>query len=330
MRTMLSVHGNPAVLLAPMAGVNDIAFRSICVEQGADLTYTEMVSSKALSFANEKTCRLLDLAEGERRVAVQLFGHEPDIMAREAAWIEDRMGDSLAYIDINMGCPARKITKKGDGSALMKNPALASDVIRSVAGAVHHPVTCKFRKGFNAGSDDAVEFAKMAEQSGASAVAVHGRTAAQFYTGTADWDVIRRVKEAVLIPVIGNGDVIDGESAKALVDETGCDAVMVGRGAQGNPWVFGEIRAALDGEASPEKPDVEAKVLMAHRHAEALTHRMGNTIVYMRKHAMWYLHGVQGASAARGKLNYCTTLDDFDGVLRGVLRENGFSDIELR
>ena len=309
------------VLLAPMAGVNDIAFRQLCVECGVDLTYTEMVSSKALSFANEKTRHLLDRAPNENRVAVQMFGHEPETMAREAAWVEDRMGETLAYIDINMGCPVPKIVKKGDGSALMRTPELACDIVRRVSEAVEHPVTVKFRKGYCAGEDKAVEFARMMEQAGARAVAVHGRTAAQFYTGTADWDVIARVKRAVSIPVIGNGDVKSGFDAVALVEQTGCDAVMIGRAAQGNPWLFSQVKAALRGEEEPTLPSAEQRVAMAHRHAELLSQRMGNNLVYMRKHVMWYLRGIPGAARARGDLNQCVTIDDFDAVLERLLED---------
>lgn len=309
------------VLLAPMAGVNDIAFRQLCVECGVDLTYTEMVSSKALSFANEKTRHLLDRAPNENRVAVQLFGHEPETMAREAAWVEDQMGETLAYIDINMGCPAPKIVKKGDGSALMRTPELACDIVRRVSESVEHPVTVKFRKGYCAGEDKAVEFARMMEQAGACAVAVHGRTAAQFYTGTADWDVIARVKRAVSIPVIGNGDVKSSFDAVALVEQTGCDAVMIGRAAQGNPWLFSQVKAALRGEEEPTLPSAEQRVAMAHRHAELLSQRMGNNLVYMRKHVMWYLRGIPGAARARGDLNQCVTIDDFDAVLERLLED---------
>ena len=309
------------VLLAPMAGVNDLAFRQLCVECGVDLTYTEMVSSKALSFANEKTRHLLDRAPNEARVAVQLFGHEPETMAREAAWVEDAMGDALAYIDINMGCPAPKIAKKGDGSALMKTPEVAREVARQVVEAVQHPVTVKFRKGYRAGEDIAVEFARMMEDAGAAAVAVHGRTAAQFYTGRADWDVIARVKQAVDVPVIGNGDVKSGADAAALVARTRCDAVMIGRGAQGNPWLFAQAKAALRDGEEPVPPTPEQRVAMARRHAMLLSERMGNHLVYMRKHAMWYLRGIPGAARARGALNRCVTLADFDEVFAGVLEE---------
>ena len=204
------------LLLAPMAGVSDEAFRALCREQGADLAYTEMVSAKGLSFANEKTRRLLALAPGEDQVAVQLFGHEPDVMAREAGWIEDEMGEALAYLDVNMGCPARKIVSKGDGSALMKEPGLAASIVRAVASAVEHPVTVKFRRGWALGDETAPAFARRMEDAGAAAVAVHGRFAEQYYQGRADWGAVARVKEAVGVPVVGNGDVRCGADAAAL------------------------------------------------------------------------------------------------------------------
>lgn len=313
--------GGVPIMLAPMAGVNDIVFRQLCAEQGADLTYTEMVSSKALSFANEKTRHLLDRAPNEGRVAVQLFGHEPAVMAREAAWVEQELGDALAYLDINMGCPARKIVKKGDGSALMTTPEVARVIVREVVAAVEHPVTVKFRKGYAADEDIAVDFARMMEDAGAAAMAVHGRTAAQFYSGRADWDVIARVKGAVSVPVIGNGDVTCGADALALVAATGCDAVMIGRGAQGNPWVFADVKAAFSGAGKTVEPTVEERVAMAHRHAELLSQRVGNNIVYMRKHVMWYLKGIPGAARARGDLNQCITLADFDAVLERLLED---------
>ena len=245
--------GRTPALLAPMAGVNDIVFRRLCLEQGCDLTYTEMISSKALSFANEKTRHLLDLAEGERRVAIQLFGHEPEVMAREAAWVEDELGDALALIDINMGCPAHKIVKKGDGSALMRDQDLAASIVRDVARAVSCPVTVKFRRGFGAEEETAVDFGLRMEDAGAAAVTVHGRTAAQMYRGPSEWECVARVKAALSVPVIGNGDIVSGASAADMVRATGCDGVMIARGAQGNPWIFADVRRVLDG--MPPAPD---------------------------------------------------------------------------
>ena len=307
------------LLLAPMAGVTDEAFRALCLEQGASLAYTEMVSAKGLSYANEKTRRLLRLAPGERQVAVQLFGHEPSVMARQAAWVEDEMGDALAYLDVNMGCPARKITSKGDGSALMRNPQLASEIVREVSRAVEHPVTVKFRRGWALGQETAPEFARYMEDAGAAALAVHGRFAEQFYRGCADWGVIARVRQVVSVPVIGNGDVRTGADAVSLVSQTGCDAVMIGRGAQGNPWVFAQAAAALAGKPEPARPTAQERITMARRHAHLLAEREGRNIVRMRKHAMWYATGLPGAAAARARINACTTAADFDTLFDELL-----------
>ena len=313
-------NGYVPVVLAPMAGVNDIAFRQICLEMGADFSFTEMVSSKALQYSSMKSRKLLDAAPNETRVGVQLFGHEPQVMAAEAAWVQEHMGNQLACIDINMGCPARKIVKKGDGSALLKTPDVAAEIVRSIKTAVTCPVTVKFRKGYAAGEDLAVPFAQAMEQAGADLMTVHGRTTAQMYSGKADWDVIARVKSAVDVPVIGNGDVTDAESALAILERTGCDGIMVARGAQGNPWVFSQVRAALDGKPVPEPPTIEDRVNMAKRHAAMLTERFSrNNLVYMRKHVAWYLHGVPGAARARGTINSCKTLDEFNAALDQVL-----------
>ena len=302
------------LLLAPMAGVSDEAFRTLCREQGADVTYTEMVSAKGLSCANEKTRHLLRLAPGEDQVAVQLFGHEPDTMASQAAWIEDEMGASLAYLDINMGCPARKIVSKGDGSALMKDPDLAASIVRAVCAAVSHPVTVKFRRGWAEGVETAPAFARRMEDAGAAALAVHGRYAEQLYRGSAEWDAIARVKQAVSVPVVGNGDVKRGVDAVAITERTGCDAVMIARAAEGNPWVFAQAKAALAGEAEPEAPGVEERIALARRHARLLSEREGKNIVRMRKHAMWYMAGIPGAAAARERINACVSVEDFDVV----------------
>lgn len=307
------------LLLAPMAGVSDEAFRTLCCEQGASVTYTEMVSAKGLLYANEKTRRLLRLAPGESQVAVQLFGHEPDTMASQAAWIEQEMGSALMYLDINMGCPARKIASKGDGSALMKDPTLAACIVRTVSSAVQHPVTVKFRRGWAEGEETAVEFARRMEDAGAAALAVHGRYAEQLYRGRADWGVVARVKAAVSVPVVGNGDVKCGADAAALMKRTGCDAVMIARAAEGNPWVFAQAKAALAGEAEPGTPSVDERIAMARRHARLLGEREGKNIVRMRKHAMWYMAGMPGAAVAREKINACVSVEDFDAVFDELL-----------
>ena len=309
------------VILGPMAGVTDTAMRTLCFEQGADMTYTEMVSSKALSFANEKTQNLLDLAPGEEKVAVQLFGHEPQTMARQAAWVEERLGDALAYLDVNMGCPARKICTKGDGSALMNSPALAAEIVREMVAAVDHAVTVKFRRGFREGEETAVEFARCMEDAGAAACAVHGRFAQQMYRGASDSGVIGRVKAAVSIPVIGNGDIKSGEDALRMFAETSCDSVMIARAAQGNPWIFAQVKSVLQGNGSLALPSAQERIAMARTHARLLSQREGRNICRMRKHAMWYMAGLPGASAARARINLCTTLKDFNEVFDELLEK---------
>ncbi|MDO5117659.1 MAG: tRNA dihydrouridine synthase DusB [Eggerthellaceae bacterium] len=311
---------NHQVILGPMAGVGDEVFRYLCLEAGADLTYTEMISAQGLAYENERTFRLLDLAPNEKYVAVQLFGHVPDVLAREAARVEEELADRLAYIDINMGCPVRKIIKKGEGSALMKAPDTASDIVRSVSRAIDHPVTVKFRRGVLEGQECAVEFGLRMQEAGARAVAVHGRFAAQMYHGNADWGCIKRVKEALEIPVIGNGDIKNAHDAVSMVEQTSCDAVMVARAARGNPWIFTQIKAALRGEDVPLSLSANERIAMAKRHAHLLSEREGTHIVRMRKHAMWYMAGLPGASAVRRELDECDTVEDFDTVF-GKLEE---------
>ena len=310
------------VILAPMAGVTDRFFRQLCIEQGAQLTYTEMVSAKGLSYANEKTTHLINLAPNEQKVVVQLFGHEPDTMAAQARWVESTLGDKLFSVDINMGCPAKKIAGKGDGSALMRDFSLASNIITAVSHAISVPLTVKFRRGFEEGNEIAPEFARMAEAAGASAVAVHGRYAQQFYRGRADWDVVSRVKCSVDIPVIGNGDITCGKDAQRMIDETSCDAIMVGRAAEGDPWIFRDIRSVLEtGKSSPE-PTIEERMALALRHAELLASCEGKSIVRMRKHAMWYVGGLKEASALRRDITTSVTLDDFRAIFERALRLN--------
>lgn len=304
-----------------MAGVSDPVFRRLCEEQGADVAFTEMVSAKGLSYANDKTRHLIDRLPGTQKVGVQLFGHEPHTMAEQARWVEDELGEALAYLDINMGCPARKIVKKGDGSALMKDPFLASKIVSAVKEAVEHPVTVKFRRGWSEEEGEiAPAFACQMQEAGADAVAVHGRFALQYYRGASERGCITRVKEALTIPVIGNGDIQSGADAVRLFQETGCDAVMVARASQGNPWVFADIKAALAGAPQPDGPTLEDKVSMAKRHIDELLSIRPRAAAYLRKHAMWYLHGAPHAAAARGKLATCSSAGEFHAVLDEVLR----------
>ncbi|WP_251197899.1 tRNA dihydrouridine synthase DusB [Anaerotardibacter muris] len=307
------------IILAPMAGVSDDAFREICLSFGAQLTYTEMVSAKALSYGNVKTRDLLALAPSEDKVAVQIFGHEPDTMANEAYELEQAMGDAIFSIDINMGCPARKIAGKGDGSALMRDPVLAAKIVSAVENKVAAPVTVKMRRGFEMGHETAPELAHIVEGSGAAAVAVHGRFAQQFYQGDACWDTIARVKERVSIPVVGNGDITSGARAKAMLEQTGCDAIMVGRGAEGNPWIFTDIKAVLEGSEVPTAPSASERIDIALKHARMLADQYDDNIVKMRKHAMWYLRGLRGATKARRAINDAVTYDDFARIFQEVL-----------
>lgn len=289
-------------LLAPLAGITDGPFRRLCSEAGAGLVYSEMVSAKGLWYKDKNTGGLLEFLPGEGPVAYQLFGHEPEIMAFAARELDKR--DNVIF-DINMGCPVPKIVKNGEGSALMKNPDLAHDVVAAAVKNTSKPVTVKIRAGWDADSINAVEVAHAVSAAGASAIAVHGRTREQYYSGKADWSVIAAVKRAVDIPVIGNGDVTDGASALRMVEETGCDFVMVARGALGNPWIFRELNAAWRGDPLPPPPTKEDKKQMMLRHFNDVLDLKGEYVAVreMRKHVGWYLKGVPGAAAFRGKIN---------------------------
>ena len=302
------------LILAPMAGVTDLPFRLLCKEQGAGLLCMEMVSAKAILYKNRNTQALLTIDPRENPVSLQLFGSDPDIIAEIAHQIEDRPFDIL---DLNMGCPVPKIVNNGEGSALMKNPKLAGEIIEKTVKAIKKPVTVKIRKGFDDEHVNAVEMAKIAEASGAAAVAVHGRTREQFYSGKADWDIIRQVKEAVKIPVIGNGDLLTAEDVIAMEEQTGCDGFMIARGAQGNPWIFREVKAALSGQPIPERPTEEEVIYMLLRHAQLSVQYKGEKmgIREMRKHTAWYTTGMHGSSTLRNKVNQVESFDALQELL---------------
>lgn len=308
------------IFLAPMAGVTDKAFRIICREHGAGLVYTEMVSSKGLYYGSKRTEIMLDIDDREAPIAVQIFGSDPEIMGEMAEIISEN--SKVALIDINMGCPAPKIIKNCEGSALMREPGLAENIIKKTVLKSKKPVTVKFRKGWDEASINAVEFAKMAEGAGAAAVAVHGRTRAQMYEGKADWSIISKVKEAVKIPVIGNGDVVSPESARKLFHDTGCDAIMIGRGALGNPWLFSRIIHYINcGEILPEPSSAE-KIDKALYHLDMMYNFKGQRgVVEMRKHLAWYLKGIKGAALLRDKINRLENIDDIKKVLIECRRE---------
>ena len=288
------------LFMAPMAGTTDLAFRLLCRQQGCELAYTEMVSAKALSFDNQKTKDLLTIDEREELAAVQLFGSEPELLAEMAEKIDN---PRIAFFDVNMGCPVPKIVNNGEGSALMRQPERVGAIVAAMAKRLKKPVTVKIRKGFDNDHINAVEIAKIAEAAGAAAIAVHGRTARQYYSGQADWDIIRQVKAAVTIPVIGNGDIFSGQAAVQMLEQTGCDGLMVARGAEGNPWIFAEIKSALAGEPY-RAPTLAERKAMIFEHLQLALDQKGefDAMQEMKKHLLWYTKGLAGAAALRREL----------------------------
>ena len=302
------------VILAPMAGVTDLPFRLLCKEQGAGLLCMEMVSAKAIYYNSKNTEELMEIRPEECPVSLQLFGSDADIMAEMAKRIEER---PFAILDINMGCPVPKVVNNHEGSALMKNPKLVEEIVSKVSRAISKPVTVKIRRGFDEEHLNAVEIAKIAESAGAAAVAVHGRTREQYYAGKADWDCIRDVKEAVKIPVIGNGDIVDAQSAKAMLTHTGCDGIMIGRGAQGNPWIFNEVVNYLETGVIPKRPTMEEVRRTVEKHARLQLEIKGEYIGVreMRKHLSWYTTGYPNSARFRQMIN---TMETMEELLKGL------------
>ncbi len=303
------------VILAPMAGVTDLPFRLLCARMGSALQCMEMVSAKAIHFNNKNTEALMEIHPDEQPVSLQLFGSEPELMAESAKRIEDR---PFAILDINMGCPVPKVVNNGEGSALMKDPVLAGRIVEAVVKAIDKPVTVKIRKGFDDDHVNAVEIARVAQESGASAVTVHGRTREQYYSGNADWNIIAAVKDAVRIPVIGNGDVTDGTTAKKMIEQTGCDGVAIGRACRGNPFIFREIKRYLEDGTITARPDMKEIRETILTHASLQLKYKGEFIGVreMRKHVSWYSAGMPGGARLRGRVNAMENMADLEKVVR--------------
>lgn len=307
------------VFLAPMAGVTDAVFRSICNEYECGLTYSEMVSAKGIMYDNNNTKKILEIGKNEGQVAIQLSGSDPDVLANMAKKLDSFQ--EISFFDVNMGCPAPKIFKNGDGSALMKNPKLIGKIVKAISSNISKPLTIKIRKGIDDNSINAVEIAKIAEDNGAKAIAIHGRTREQFYSGEADWDIIKKIKENISIPVIGNGDITSPKKAKELLDYTGCDAIMIGRASQGNPWIFkNTVHYIKTGELLP-LPTIEEKIKVSLKHLKMLVEFKGEHIGIreMRKHLGWYIKGMPKSSEMRVIINKIETYEEMKNLLESFL-----------
>ena len=317
---------NP-LFLAPMAGVTDSSFRRLCRRHGAEVVYTEMVSAKALSYHNENTGELLRKHPEEEPVILQLFGSDPDILAEEAHKLESR----FFAVDLNFGCPAPKIVRNHEGSYLLKEPDRLYAIVKAVSSAVSIPVTVKIRKGFEDGENVAPDIARAAEEAGASMIAVHGRTTAQMYRGHADWGVIRQVKEAVSIPVIGNGDIATPQDAAAMLQQTGCDGIMIGRAARGNPWLFEETKVFLSSGTIPRRPDISEILDTAMLHAQMIVEEKGESLGMhqMRSHILWYVRGMRGSASLRRALQQISSLEELSNILQLCRQVCGESQVEV-